>query len=457
MQKSFQFIINVAVCATTACAQPANDTALIAPFVDAETTEQFDNVATAYLADIEAFALPDLALSFIENLDNLGTAEKLNEEAAFFAKHETALSKIDSKKLSMCDRIDHSIMSNDIRLGAERAELGLRYLATPKRDSEPASLYAAALGEEWYRHFLARWNGAEIDPDKLFAFGEAALKKSVATYDRVIKEMGYADNAAGLAAEFASEKYHLSDEEKLSVFFAERQDIIWKNLGNLFASDYGVERATITLSNRGAEFPVPGWYERDTGTFFYNIFDETFDTRQGDWLLLHEATPGHHFQVNASLNAPKCNGRFAGQFVPAYAEGWAAYVETLSSDLGLTRTPGEKLAAIEWDMVRSVRVALDVALNAYGWSDEQAMDYWRENVRGQEDVAAREIARMKRWPAQVVTYKYGADVFGRLKDEYAGDGPSDEIRAYHDAVLTYGAMPLGVFEDLLPEMLPGGK
>lgn len=185
------------------------------------------------------------------------------------------------------------------------------------------------------------------------------------------------------------------------------------------------------------------------------MLDEAgYEARQADWLFLHEATPGHHFQVAAARAAERCPQRLPEIFNPAYVEGWAAYVETIGADLGLYTDRYARLAAVEWDMVRSVRVVLDVGLNAYGWSDERALAYWHANVYGQRDVAEREIARMRRWPAQVITYKYGASVFERLRAHHvdSADGRLD-VKRFHDAALAYGSMPLATFEELLPTLV----
>ena len=412
---------------------------------------KFDALATEFIKDHASLGVPGHELSFVANLENLKSSDELKRQQIVFQDYDAKLAMIDPSHLGLCDQIDYGIMATIVQLGARRAELGLRYLEISQSSEAPRSLYDVPLGGEWYLYYLAYWNGAELEPDAVFAFGEAALRKSVAAYDTLQTKIGFAGDDEGFADYLQKKTLRLDGGTPTQDLFRAKQNRVWANLTRLFPDTYGVSAVEITQSDRGAAFAVPGYYDFETRTFFYNLFEPTYEARQADWLFLHEATPGHHFQLTAQR---RCAGKFPGQFFPAYSEGWAAYTETLGGDLGLYQMPEEKLAAVEWDMVRSVRVVLDVALNAYGWSDEQALDYWRKNVKGQRDIAQREIDRMKRWPAQVITYKYGADVFQKIKQQYV-NGPEAKIDAklFHGAAIGYGAMPLAVFENLFSDLV----
>lgn len=132
---------------------------------------------------------------------------------------------------------------------------------------------------------------------------------------------------------------------------------------------------------------------------------------------------------------------------PGYGEGWAAYAEEYGKELGLYQTPYEELGRWEWDIVRSVRVALDVAINYCGWNDNQALAFWKKNIRNQDDIAMREINRMKRWPVQVITYKYGASQFLLWKKKMQlKEGASFNISNFHNELLKRGALPFMVLK-----------
>ena len=153
---------------------------------------------------------------------------------------------------------------------------------------------------------------------------------------------------------------------------------------------------------------VPAYYAETRSTFYYNYFDKPFNNRQVAWIYMHEAIPGHHYQIKfeEQLEKSKIKNLF---FYSGYREGWAAYVEELIHDFGTYTTKYDELGKWEWDIIRSVRVSMDVGLNYYGWSDAEALQFWQQHIKGQDAIAQREIGRMKRWPAQVITYKYGAN------------------------------------------------
>lgn len=408
----------------------------------------FDSLVTSFANDFAALKLPALELSFRDNLDQLGSRQALQRQQSVFGRYADRLAGVDRSVLDACERIELSVIEAETRMGLRRAALGLRQLAAATPPTDVRSLSELELGRDWYVYFLERWNGAPLDPDWLYAFGERELDNAVAAFDELRRRMGFADTAS-LFSHLQNNAERLDGDEPTKALFETRQAQVRGRLSEIFAGDYGVSPAAIARSDRGSSFPVPGYYQLAEATFYYNVLDgDTYEARQADWLFLHEATPGHHFQVTAARDSNRCKSRLPEIFHPAYVEGWAAYVETLGEDLGLYREPEARLAAIEWDMVRSVRVALDVALNYYGWSDEQALAYWHERVRGQHDIAEREIARMRRWPAQVVTYKYGASVFERVRQRYTQHGI--DIVAFHDAALAYGSMPLASFEALFP-------
>ncbi|UCD59841.1 MAG: DUF885 family protein, partial [Flavobacteriaceae bacterium] len=126
-----------------------------------------------------------------------------------------------------------------------------------------------------------------------------------------------------------------------------------------------------------------------------------------------------------------------------YIEGWGAYIEQYGNELGAYNSPMDAYAQLQWDLIRSVRVVLDVALNYYGWSDEQAMEFWNKHIADKEDIGKREINRMKRWPAQVITYKYGKHILDKLK----GDKKEpEELKNFHRQVLECGSIPLSVLQ-----------
>ena len=108
---------------------------------------------------------------------------------------------------------------------------------------------------------------------------------------------------------------------------------------------------------------------------------------------------------------------------------------------------GNDLSKIESVSACTVRVPLDVGINYYGWTDEQALAFWKQHIRNQDDIAMREINRIKRWPAQVVSYKYGAGKLLEWREKLKKiQGKDFDIRNFHDKVLNQGGLPFSILE-----------
>ena len=167
--------------------------------------------------------------------------------------------------------------------------------------------------------------------------------------------------------------------------------IVLQNLSKLFNVQPAPELSIKRGSNE-ALAQTPGYY--DNNTFYYNLFNAPYNKRQVAWLFLHEAVPGHHYQL--AIENDISNTAVEQLFhYPGFAEGWAAYTEELGKELGAYQTIYDELGKWEWDLVRSVRVPLDVGINYYGWSDEKALAFWKEHIANQDAIALREINRIK--------------------------------------------------------------
>ncbi len=133
---------------------------------------------------------------------------------------------------------------------------------------------------------------------------------------------------------------------------------------------------------------------------------------------------------------------------PSFSEGWAAYIEEIGKEIGAYPTIYDELGKWEWDLIRSVRVPPDIGSNYYGWSDQQAIAVWETYIEGQTDIAKRKIARMNRWPCQVITYKYGANKILGWKHQFEKH-PNFQLKDFHEKILTNGPLPYSILEKYL--------
>jgi uncharacterized protein (DUF885 family) len=197
-----------------------------------------------------------------------------------------------------------------------------------------------------------------------------------------------------------------------------------------------------------------GSYEQGTpdgkrpGRFYFNAYDLPSRTTPGmETLYLHEAVPGHHFQIAlAQENAALPDFmRFGG--TTAFVEGWALYAETLWREMGVQSDPYDRFGGLDDEMLRAMRLVVDTGLHAKGWSRDQAIKYMLDNSSMGRTDATAEVERYIVMPGQALAYKIGQLTISRLKAKaQAAMGARFDPRAFHDQVLNTGALPMAVLE-----------
>ena len=184
------------------------------------------------------------------------------------------------------------------------------------------------------------------------------------------------------------------------------------------------------------------------GIFFLNTYDPPSRARfTKEALLLHEGSPGHHFQITIQRELqglPRIR-RFGG--VTAYSEGWGLYAESLGRELGVYTDPYQYFGALAEELWRAIRLVLDTGIHAKGWTREQAIAYALENSSNSEAGATSEVERFMAVPGQGLAYKIGQLKITELRSRAERElGPKFDIKAFHRAVLEDGAVPLSVLE-----------
>ncbi|WP_230480550.1 DUF885 domain-containing protein [Sphingomonas sp. Leaf21] len=195
------------------------------------------------------------------------------------------------------------------------------------------------------------------------------------------------------------------------------------------------------------------------GVFYYNTYD--LPSRymwEMETLYLHEAVPGHHFQIslaqeNAALPAFM---RFGGN--TAYAEGWALYAETLWPELGMETDPYQRMGGLNDEMLRAMRLVVDTGIHAKGWTRDQAIDYMLANSPMARTDATAEVERYIAIPGQALAYKIGQLTISRLKAQAKAElGARFDPRRFHAEVLDTGALPMPVLEKKIADWIASEK
>jgi uncharacterized protein (DUF885 family) len=175
-------------------------------------------------------------------------------------------------------------------------------------------------------------------------------------------------------------------------------------------------------------------------------------------LTLHEAVPGHHLQgalANEQGEQPPFR-RYS--YISAFGEGWALYAEHLGVEMGIYETPYEQFGRLTYEMWRACRLVIDTGIHAKGWTREQALALLRDNSALSEHEITTEVDRYISWPGQALSYKLGELRIRELRADAERElGDKFDLRAFHDAILSLGSVPLPLLDQRVKEFIHESK
>ncbi len=407
---------------------------------DEKSVEATKNLMANYAVGYDTLAIPAIGLSYQRNLKGMALLDTLDRQEVFFQAYQKDLAEIDPTNLPKELLGDYELLTFEISLQLERIQLERTHQTTHKnRPISEEGIYFVPNGKAWYRYYLKRWLMADVEPEDIIEFGTKEIQSVQRDIQKLQRELGFRTDTIAFYEHLNEPLFKEKSKRKIQRLFEARQEIVKKNLNTSFYN-IDIEPPNIARGDNPELSQVPAYYRSATETFYYNIFEQPFNKRLVDLLYLHEAIPGHHYQIQIQkLYKDSVPAFYQHISQSIYLEGWAAYVEELGEEMGLYRTLYDLMGKHEWNLVRSVRVVLDVGLNYQGWSDEKALAFWKTNINNQEDIAMREINRMRRWPVQVITYKYGA---ARIleKRRAAKLKGGFNLKDFHQEILSRGAV-----------------
>ena len=315
-----------------------------------------------------------------------------------------------------------------------------------------ASLGASTLpdGRAWYAFEVRRSTTTEMKPEEVFALGEREVARIRGEMESAMRSANFTGTLPQFIAMLRTDKrFYAPDLET----YIEKASEIGKRIDGLLPAWFGrLPRLTWTIRVKPPELEAsssgydPGDPERGVpGTVVVSTHSYESPLFGLPAWILHEGVPGHHLQIALAQERTDLP-QFRRKDEPtAFVEGWALYAEQLGEELGVYRDAYEHFGRLSFDMWRACRLEMDVGIHWKGWSRDQAESCLRENTALPETSVVRETQRYIAWPAQALAYKIGELQFlaERRRAEEAL-GSRFDIRAFHDAILDDGPMPLAI-------------
>ncbi len=408
-----------------------------------QAQEEWPQLVESFLKDYNKLQITPLTVAYLSNIQSVQDTNGLAKQQALFQQFRQQLSDFDQGSLSEIQRLEYDLLEYHLALHEKRLALETNWQQYRTLPISDQGLATVPLGKEWYRYHLLTWLDASVNPDSLFAFGLRESERVYAAMQSVQSRSGL--DSLGFTMHLRSEEFLEETPEAIETAIQAYADFVEPQFAQYLPDFEQTPPVKVAQGAPGPLAQTPAYYRN--ATFFYNLFDYPFNLRQIAFLYLHEANPGHHYEISHRTLSKQSPLQFTF-YSYGYGEGWAAYIEDLALELGWYRDIYDEYGKWEWDMIRSVRVVLDVGLNYYDWTDEEALVFWNKYLPEQEHIAQREIARMKRWPAQVISYKYGSQLMLAWKDRWLAE-KRGSLLEFHQAVLQYGPLPFSILENLI--------
>jgi len=312
-------------------------------------------------------------------------------------------------------------------------------------------------GRAYYASKIAEYVTRDLSAEQIHATGIAEVARIRARMATVMRQAGWRGDLAGFLAFLRTDpQFYVTTPQALldrAAWTAKEFDgkaARW--FGRLPRGRFAIEPvpaeiAPFYTAGRGG----PGVYLVNT----WNLPARPLYSLPA--LTLHESAPGHAWQMPFAMELDDLPAYRRDTYISAYGEGWALYCEALGEEMGLYHTPYETFGMLSYQMWRAARLVVDTGIHAQGWSRERAQAFLHDNTALSDHEITTEVDRYISWPGQALSYYMGELTFlaGRAKAEKAL-GDKFDIRAFHDAMLSLGSVPLPMIDARVDRFIAAG-
>ncbi len=322
-------------------------------------------------------------------------------------------------------------------------------------------------GEAFYRALVASYTTTNLSPKEIMEMGYEEVKRIQKELELVKEQLGFkgdlADFYASLNAKTAQLYPFHTAQEVMDAYKAIDTQVMQKipdHFHLMPKAPLEIREVEKFKAENASEAYQPANEDGSRPAIFWVPIPNpaAYSSKDMEALFLHEAIPGHHFQISIQQELPHlCRYRkFMGN--TAYIEGWALYAESLGRELGLYTNPYQWIGRLSLEMHRAIRLVVDTGIHWEGWSREKAIQYSSEHEPNDLSHIITEIDRYMAIPGQAVAYKVGELKIQELKKRAANIlGSRYSEKDFHDQILQNGSLPLSVLQQEITRYIDTNK
>jgi uncharacterized protein (DUF885 family) len=314
-------------------------------------------------------------------------------------------------------------------------------------------------GKDYYNSKILEFTTLDLTPDQVHQLGLTEMAKIHAEMLATMQQAGFkGDLPAFLHFLRTDPQFYAKSPEDLlaraAVISKDFDGVSAQYFGYLPRRRFGIKPVPLDI----APFYTSG--RGGPGVYLVNTYDlPSRPLYSFPALTLHESAPGHAFQMPIQAEVVKSRHlpKFRDAYISAYGEGWALYCERLGTEMGIYHTPYETFGMLSYQAWRAARLVVDTGIHSQGWTREQAQQYLRDNTALSDHEIETEVDRYISWPGQALSYYLGQMAIQNARHKAETTlGPKFNIRAFHDAVLELGCVPLPVLTTHIDEWIAKG-
>jgi uncharacterized protein (DUF885 family) len=316
-------------------------------------------------------------------------------------------------------------------------------------------------GVEFYQNRVNYYTTVNLSAEQVHQLGLQEVARIRTEMDAIIKQVNFNGSFADFLHFLRNDPqfYPKTAKELLkeAAFIAKKADaMLPKYFGKLPRTPYGIEPVPAEIAPKYTTGRYSG-SNRDDEPGYYWVNTYALDKRplyELEALTLHEAVPGHHLQISLNKELADLPNFRRYSYISAFGEGWGLYSEYLGLEAGFYQDPYSNFGRLTYEMWRAARLVVDTGMHAKGWTRKQAIDFMASNTALSMHNVTTEIDRYISWPGQALSYKIGELTIKRLRAKAESAlGADFDIRAFHDAVLENGSIPMSVLEQMIDQFI----